>query len=383
MTTLAGALETCKPPSMPRKRGMSVSENITRFLHQVDNPASQKRRKYSIQDMSDLAKGRRGECLSSLFVNVQCHLQWQCSTGHTWFARPMNIMHGGWCPKCPTRVGEELVRAAFHEAFPLSKFEKTRDLPWLEGLELDGYNHELALAFEYQGHQHYNRVGYFQKSDDVFQAQQERDNKKRLLCQKAGVHLIEVPYTISKDKIREHVRFQLQGLGYTSALVVLTDSQFYDNVRAKGGAGHLEKYKKVVQAIQSRGGTCLTQQYVGSRIPIQIRCKEGHIFTLLAWQILNSNFPQFCRRCRRRSATLLSDTQTIVDTCSQRVALFKFELINAECTAFTTIGDRRKKQHITLQVRCEQGHISMKTWKDFLQTAPRRGKLCSECCSIN
>ncbi|QDZ45198.1 P8.141C-like protein [Frog virus 3] len=50
-------------------------------------------------------------------------------------------------------------------------------------LELDCYSKSLKTAIEYQGRQHYDR-------------QHERDCYKRAACQKLGIKLIEVPYTV-------------------------------------------------------------------------------------------------------------------------------------------------------------------------------------------
>ena len=50
--------------------------------------------------MKTLAKSRGGKCLSSVYVNANTYLTWQCCCGKTWKAVPGNIKHGTWCPKC-------------------------------------------------------------------------------------------------------------------------------------------------------------------------------------------------------------------------------------------------------------------------------------------
>lgn len=71
-----------------------------------------------------------------------------------------------------------------------------------ENLELDLYNDELKLAIEYNGSQHYHYNSFMHKnSRDKFQNQQYRDLIKKDLCQKAGIRLIIVPYTIPQDQI--------------------------------------------------------------------------------------------------------------------------------------------------------------------------------------
>jgi len=57
-------------------------------------------------------------------------------------------------------------------------------------MELDGYNKRHAVAFEYQGEQHYRPI-YGEKA----LAQLKRnDERKRLICYRRGIKLIRIPY---------------------------------------------------------------------------------------------------------------------------------------------------------------------------------------------
>jgi len=54
----------------------------------------------TIEDMQKLAKERRGKCLSRVYINNRTKLRWQCSKGHEWEATPSSIKTGAWCPVC-------------------------------------------------------------------------------------------------------------------------------------------------------------------------------------------------------------------------------------------------------------------------------------------
>lgn len=54
----------------------------------------------NIEEMQNIASGRGGLCLSLEYTNAFTSLQWQCSEGHTWMAKPYNIKNGYWCPVC-------------------------------------------------------------------------------------------------------------------------------------------------------------------------------------------------------------------------------------------------------------------------------------------
>ncbi len=54
----------------------------------------------TIADMREIARRRRGKCLSKRYVNDSTHLRWRCREGHTWGAQPNSIKAGSWCPIC-------------------------------------------------------------------------------------------------------------------------------------------------------------------------------------------------------------------------------------------------------------------------------------------
>ena len=78
-----------------------------------------------------------------------------------------------------------------------------------KNMELDMFNKDLLIACEYNGQQHYNYIPFFHRTEDGFQKQKDRDEQKRSVCKKLGIFLIEVPYTISENKIDEFIRDKL------------------------------------------------------------------------------------------------------------------------------------------------------------------------------
>lgn len=54
----------------------------------------------TIRDMQRLAQSRGGRCLSSKYTNTRTKLRWQCRAGHKWTTIPKCILRGHWCPQC-------------------------------------------------------------------------------------------------------------------------------------------------------------------------------------------------------------------------------------------------------------------------------------------
>jgi len=149
----------------------------------------------TIEKMREMAEERGGKCLSDTYTNSRTHLLWECSEGHQWKAIPSNIQKGQWCPYCKHKY-EEICRDYFQALFN-APFLRTRP-DWLRnkddnGLELDGFNEQLKIAFEHQGIQHYELVPHFQKSEEAFEKLQQHDEIKRQLCEKRDILLIEIP----------------------------------------------------------------------------------------------------------------------------------------------------------------------------------------------
>lgn len=62
----------------------------------------------SIAEMQQLARERRGKCLSAAYVKSSTKLLWECAEGHRWEALPNNIKRGHWCPHCAGMVRDTI-----------------------------------------------------------------------------------------------------------------------------------------------------------------------------------------------------------------------------------------------------------------------------------
>ena len=56
--------------------------------------------KWTLAEMEELAKSRGGKVVSKEYKAVAIHLEWECSKGHRWLAKPHNVLNGQWCPHC-------------------------------------------------------------------------------------------------------------------------------------------------------------------------------------------------------------------------------------------------------------------------------------------
>jgi len=71
---------------------------------------------------------------------------------------------------------------------------------WLGRQHLDIWIPSMSVAIEYHGLQHFQSVDFF-GGDEAFQLSHQRDQRKRALCVKNGVRLIEIAYDDEYDDV--------------------------------------------------------------------------------------------------------------------------------------------------------------------------------------
>lgn len=158
-------------------------------------------------------------------INIKCN-----TCGNIFDQIAGNHIRGRGCSNCSSFKSEKTCREIF-EYLLNAKFSKQRP-EWLYGLELDGYNEELNIAFEYQGKQHYEYVPFIHKNYENFELCKERDIRKKQLCQEKKLNLIEIPYEYSYENDKEMMKYiieQLEPLGYLFIFPKLDLSLYMNN----------------------------------------------------------------------------------------------------------------------------------------------------------
>jgi ribosomal protein S27AE len=177
----------------------------------------------TLKQCQEMAEIKCGLCLSTEYKNAHTKMKWQCSKGHEWEASMNSVKQGKWCPQCSGYRSEELCRKIIEDNL-LEKFPKKRP-DWLHGLELDGYNEKLNIAFEYNGIQHYEYNEHFHRGDLAnLETQKSRDRDKYRLCREHKVNLIIIPYQYDYRQPKELEDFILNELNRSLNIKILSSS---------------------------------------------------------------------------------------------------------------------------------------------------------------
>ena len=165
--------------------------------------------------IQQFARLRFGRIISTEFPIPKSIVHLECQFGHDWPIDARAVLkYLKWCPVCdaPESKLESVCRQLLERMYG-AKFRRIRP-QWLlnedtqHPLEIDCYNEDLKLGLEANGEQHYVTGLYC--DPEALSAIQDRDRKKARMCEKLGIHLIVVPYTVKLQDIQKFILTSLQ-----------------------------------------------------------------------------------------------------------------------------------------------------------------------------
>jgi hypothetical protein len=238
----------------------------------------------------------------------------------------------------------------------------------MEGQELDGYNADMHLGFEYQGKQHDERVEFFQRDDGAFESQLRRDAAKVAKCSELGIRLLVVSHKIKYCNLRDSVRAMLAEMGMTLGPIQCSSQELYDRVRVESTRANIQ-YNRAKEIAEYKGGRLLSPAYVGYKVPMEIMCKVGHVFHATLEDISRTgNTPRFCTKCAGNEPLTQND---FIAACKNRGYTF------VKCTRTIDVTNGKKKRWMINTV-CPAGHPwTVESYNFCRENEPRNCPLCN------
>jgi hypothetical protein len=255
---------------------------------------------YTRQMLTALAERQGGVLLSNdPYRNTKQRLMWRCADGHV-FPRSVDSIRAyhSFCPKCSRTWGlrEAYVRSLFSHLLGVT-FPLRKDLAWLVNaagsrMELDGYNDELHLAFEYHGSQHYGVDGFFLKDEAELEKRRADDTRKAELCAAHGVTLVVVPHSVGWTHMQDFV----------SAELTAKNVPIIDGSRFEPGVVSISRIQELQQRAASVGGELLSTRYLGSAHALSWKCAnaEHPAFNVTPSSVLSG---RWCDKCADERAS--------------------------------------------------------------------------------
>ena len=302
------------------------------------------RKPYTINEIRIIAKDRCGELLSTSYNGSKGKLKWKCAAGHEFSLNLHNLLQGQWCKACNSSIGENLTR--FYLEYILQvNFEKLEP-EWLKmnknSLELDGYNEESKVAFEYQGVQHkrFDPHHFHRNGIKDFYQQQTRDAFKREKCKEKQIDLIEIDdETTSREELYSVLYAKCSKLGLKIKKKDKPDinifySRFYQ-----------DKLIPILKIIKNYNGECLSDSYKGESTDLEFICQQGYLFKKTPTEIRKG---KWCPGpCCNEKARDINKVKTYIEE-KGGVLLSEY-----------------RNNHSPIEFQCENGHINTTTWQSL------------------
>lgn len=235
-------------------------------------------------------------------------------------------------------------------------------------LELDGYNDNLKIAFEYQGRQHFSDNTQFAGG---YEEQSKRDILKIDLCNKNGVklYIINQVKTYAEDKFINDVMEQLkeQGLELDNNLV-FDFSQINEDISLKN------KYTEFKTLVEQNNLTLVSNSLSTMQDTLDFKCEKDNAFQLTGLKfkeiikgIKGRNY--LCVECEKlneqtkavfRSSISLEDVQNFAKSIGYQLISSKYVGVNEY-----------------MDWKCNNGHVFRKNYRSFQRN--KTGVHCDEC----
>ncbi|WP_299249468.1 hypothetical protein [uncultured Aquimarina sp.] len=245
--------------------------------------------------MDKFAHSKGGKCISIFYKNNKQKLTWKCADGHIWEARPNDVISGNsWCNKCNINYTEEKCRFILEQLLDVKFPQKFRFLKGIKNsldknisLDLDGYSSELNVAFEYNGEQHYKYIPHFHRNIDSFEFQKERDELKKIACNKVGIHLLIIPYTEKRNLPLYINKLLLENNLLPKISPKEIDFSIFNPSK--------QKIKELNGIAKLKGGLLISEIYNDPFEKMTWECAKGHLFLRSANEIKNGDC--WCQQC--------------------------------------------------------------------------------------
>lgn len=319
-------------------------------------------KKLTLEELELTAQRRGGHCLATKYKNSSSKVKWKCSEGHVFDATTRDVRSGRWCPRCSKSFffKEEICRLSFETIFK-HPFPKCRP-DWLlnergNRMELDGYNKNLKLAFEYNGEQHY-KENFFSQNMSL-QRRIKNDELKINLCKKNGILLITFTPEDDLSKISEKIKKSSH-----NKKAILQIADFNREIDFDGVWQYRNKIASLRQFVSIKNGKLISKKYQGQKTHLIWQCKIGHEWHA-SYAHIRAGY--WCIKCARDP--YIKDVENPNSTVTIEHLKFIARSKGGDCLSDTYLGDNQK-----LIWKCAIGHV----W-DAVPTSIKQGRWCPDC----
>jgi hypothetical protein len=307
----------------------------------------------TIQEMQGIAESRGGSCISDKYVNTGTKLHWRCRAAHQWYAAPLHIKRGHWCPLCA-----QVARLTLQEMGAIAAAKSGQCL----SEEYLGSAKPLRWRCAV-GHEWNARPSSIKSGNWCPYCARNRElefEQMRQIARDRGGRCLSTRYKNGRTPLlwecSQRHRWKARPTNIKGGT-------------RKKGSWCLECYntrrifrpKQDIQAMQelarSRGGRCVSTEYIGSKAKLTWRCEHEHEWEARPVSVLQGTWCPVCGHNQRLELSAL-----------QKIAAIR----GGDCLSQTYVNERT-----ALAWYCAAGHRWSAT-----PGKVKRGSWCPKCAGI-
>ena len=301
----------------------------------------------TIEDMQARAAIKGGKCLSKEYINKMTPLLWRCAKGHTWETNPAIIIQGGWCPSCAKNTKhtiEEMQQIAEARGGKCLSEKYTNSFAKLKWQCAKGHIWESATVMRGTWCP-YCAKNIKRTIEEMQQIAEARRGK--CLSEKYINSQAKLKWQCAKGHIWESVTVMKGGTWCPYC---------YGNIKLS-----IDEMKSIAK---SKGGKCLSKEYVNVNTKLRWKCKKGHIWSAIPKSVKKGTW---CPVCALKKLGHNNEKYTLEEM--QQIA----EARGGRCLSDTYINSETY-----LSWQCKRGHI----WS-AIPYSVKHGSWCRKCYCID
>ncbi|MBN6775947.1 hypothetical protein JRG42_22395 [Pseudomonas granadensis] len=288
----------------------------------------------------------------------------RCNEGHEVNVVPQKIFSGRSCPNCSPFVGEAITRSILEEGFGFSLQKlrfKQKDHPHLiqphASLELDGYNAQYKIAFEYQGAWHSQKARH--RTEASYQRQLQRDEQKAVMCRELEITLIvinEFMYPFQAADVRKKIMEGIEKVGLRKQCVVPEHLLLLSHIPML----NLNGQKKLLALAEEHNLSVKETAWYGKWHTYSWQCKICDNDFKAPYIVREAAKWKCCPRCarnhpevkERRRHTMKAKGSEYLEALRERARVIGLNLVDTEW--------KTAAQHVTYRFKCIHTKVEVK-----------------------
>jgi len=300
-----------------------------------------------LQELQEIAVAKGGVCLSTEFKHAKAKMMWRCNDGHQWEATGDNVRSGAWCPTCAG-----VLRKTMDDMRGLAKSLGG------ECMSEDYVNAHAKLQWKCaKGHTWMARPNLVRRGKwcphCAGNARIQIEQIKQLALDRGG-HCLSIEIKNSQSRLRFNCA---EGHEWIASATNIRSGTWCPKCADKRKGAYARHSIEDMQAlVKSRGGECLSEEYLNSQSKLQWKCAKGH-----TWWAIPSNIRRgkWCPHCAGNARIQIEQIK--------QLALDR----GGHC-----LSTEIKHSQSRLRFKCAEGH----EWIAIANNV-RRGAWCPECSS--